>query len=120
MFELHNTTAVYRGEGEIDAAEIALSVLAAKQAAAKQDITDFVAVIPNSSWDAVAHITRLVCTKPLIEQRGEKGITIRYKFDRQVVVTMTGAPTLLQTPSETLDLAHRVVTAPTANGIESI
>lgn len=118
MFEIRDKTAFYRGE--IDSAEITLAVLAARQAAARHDITDFVVAIPRRSWGVIAHVTRLVCIKPLIEPNGDNGVTIRYKFDRQVVVTMTGAPTLSQTTGDTLDLAHRVVTAPTANGIESI
>jgi hypothetical protein len=118
-FEVKGATAVYSG-GKIEAAEIALAIFSAHEVAKSESITQFIVAIPNAQFTAISEIARIVGCRGLVEQNGSEGVTLTYKFHRTVIVTMTGAPALLQTTPEPIDLAHRVVTAPTTNGIESI
>lgn len=112
------TTAVYSGEARAES--IASAVLAAQQEAREQEINEFAADISNREFGIIGEVTRLVGIKPLIEQHGDNGVTIRYTFHRQVGVLISGSPTLTQTPSEPIDLAHRRVVGGQTNGIESL
>ena len=123
-FELKGTTAHYCG-GEIEAAEIALALFSAHEAAKSESVEQFVVSIPNTRFTVISEIARIVGCRGIVEQDatrsdGIDGVTLTYKFQRTVIVTMTGAPRLFQTTPEPIDLAHRVVTAPTTNGLESI
>jgi hypothetical protein len=118
MFEIQNKTAVY--SSEMEAASIALAVRAAQQAARELEINEFAADIPNREFGIIGEVTRLVGIKPVIEQHRDNGVTIRYTFHRQVSVLISGSPTLTQTPSEPIDLAHRHVVGGQTNGIESL
>jgi hypothetical protein len=118
MFDIEGTTATY--SGEMKAASIAQTVLTVKQEARYRELNQFIATIPNSEFGIIGEVTRLVGIKPLIEQHGDNGVTIRYTFHRQVNVLISGSPTLTQTPSEPIDLAHRRVVGGQINGIESL
>lgn len=118
MFTVLNGSAKY--VGDLNAPSIVLAIDTAKRTALEQDITEFVVAIPNAELDIISQVTRLIGVRGIISSDGANGVTLTYKFTRITNVMMTGAPTLLNTVSETIDLTHRRVISAQPNGIESI
>ena len=120
-FELKGTTAHYCGD-EIEAADIALAIFSAHEAAKSETIEQFIVAIPNTRFTVISEIARIVGCRGIVEQDAPRsdGVTLTYKFQRTVIVTMKGAPTLSQSVPESIDLAHLRVTGSQPNGVESI
>jgi hypothetical protein len=117
-FDIVDKVAVYRGE--IEPAEIALSIFSAHEAAKTETIEQFIVAIPNTRFTIISEIARIVGSRGLVDQNGSDGVTLKYTFMRTVIVTMSGAPTLSQSVPESIDLAHRRVVGGQSNGVESI
>jgi hypothetical protein len=118
MFKTDGTTAIY--VGEINPIDIALAIFSAHEIAKTETIEQIVVAVPNTQFTVISEIARIVGCRGLVDPNGSDGVLLTYKFQRTVIVTMTGAPTLSQSVPESIDLAHRIVTSPTVNGVESI
>jgi hypothetical protein len=119
-FEVKDKIAIYKPVREVDAADVALAIFSAHEAAKSESIEQFIVAIPNTQFTVISEIARLVGCRGIVQQNGSDGVTLTYNFQRTVIVTMTGAPTLLQTTPEPIDLAHRSVLRAQANNIESV
>jgi|GEM_PF-4609723 len=124
-FEVKGTTAFYKGP--VNAASIASTLFEVMELAKTQDIQEFRFEVLNSEFDVVPEFHEFTAGRGLgkgfMSAEGD-AVVIHYKLKRTQVVYVSaiGSTNLLRslTVPEPIDLAHRVVTSPTTNGVESI